>query len=105
MVAYDPRRPVDPARSLTPATRAALRDALLAQWRSDGELSPALRDVIATVATEARDRGVRPEELIVDIKVLEDSLAVESRIAARTRARVREWIVAACVKAYFAVED
>jgi hypothetical protein len=105
MVAYDPRRPVDPARSLTPATRAALRDALLAQWRSDAELTPVLREVIRTVAVEARDRGTRPEELIVDIKVLEDSLAEESKIAARTRARVREWVVAACVKAYFGAAE
>lgn len=105
MVAYDPRRPPDPSRSLTPATREALRAALLTQWKSPDGLAPGLHEVIRTVAAEARDRGIRPEELIIDLKALEDGVAEESKIAARTRARVREWIVAACVKAYFGVAD
>lgn len=104
MVAYDPRRPVDPAPSLTPATRAALHDALIAQWREPEELIPALRDVLHVVAQEARTRGVRPEELIIDLKTLEESVAMQSKIAARTRHRVREWIVATCVKSYFGAE-
>lgn len=105
MVAYDPRRPAAPARSLTPATREMLRRALLRQWQSAEEPVPELQEVVAVVAAEARDRGVRPEELIIEIKFVEEGLAEQSRIAARTRARVREWIVTACVKAYFGAED
>jgi hypothetical protein len=105
MVAYDPRRPVDPARSLTPATRDALRSALAAQWRAPDALLPALRDVLLVAAQEARARGVRPEELIIEIKDLESRVGDDSRIAARTRARVREWIVTTCVKAYFGVAE
>lgn len=101
MVAYDPRRPVDPARSLTPATRDALREAVRAQWQNPDSMTETLASVIRRAATEARARGVRPEDLIVDIKATEDSVADESRIAARTRHRVREWIVAACIRAYF----
>lgn len=101
MVAYDPRRPADPARSLTPELRDAFREALHAQWRSPDAMSDALTEVVRRVAGEARARGVRPEELIIDIKGAADMLAEESQIASRTRHRVREWIVSACVKAYF----
>ena len=105
MVAYDPRRPIDPARSLPPALRDALRAALRAQWQAPEAMSESLVTVVQEIAREARARGIRPEELIIDIKATEDGLADESKIAARTRHRVREWIVAACVKSYFGSEE
>lgn len=101
MVAYDPHRPRDPARSLSPALRDALREALRTQWQNPEAMSEQLASVVQQIAREARTRGIRPEELIVDIKATEDALAEESRIVSRTRHRVREWIVAVCVRAYF----
>lgn len=108
MVAYDSRRTPDPSRSLSPEALERLTRALqatsLAEHPSatapdaDGDVTAAL----ASVATEARERGLRPEELIIVIKQLEDLLTPPEAVGgADARRRVRERIVSACLRAYF----
>jgi hypothetical protein len=63
----------------------------------------ALRTALEVVAAEARQRALRPEELIVTIKqVIEE--APGSRASSNEDRRLREWIVSTCIRAYFDAE-
>ena len=105
MVAYDSRRHSDPARSLSPETIARLREALLVQWRAPGAPHPVLGEALGAAAREARERSLRPEELIIALKAIEEQMAEHEQAPAEAaRRKVHDWIVRACVKAYFGGE-
>ena len=102
MVAYDPTRPPDRSRELSDESVARLRTAIAAQWRTGQAESAETRDALLSIAREARERGIRPEALIVVLKRIESDVArsVPERSAVVQR-QLTEWLVTTCVRAYF----
>ena len=67
---------------------------------SDGER--ALRDAVAAVAAEARERRMRPEELLPAFKALLDTIPEVNGAGSRLEeSRLRERLVTLCIKAYY----
>ena len=102
MVAYNPRSPADDGRSLSLDVTARFRAALGSHWaeaeRGDAELAMALE----AVAQDARARGLRPEELLVAMKAIEEDVAETLRVhETQDRDRFRMWLVGACMRAFF----
>ena len=103
MVAYNPRSPRDDSRSLSTDVTAQLRSALGAHWAEaeghDAELTAALN----AAAQEARTRGLRPEDLLLAMKAIEEEVAVTLEVDnTQDRDRFRMWLVGACMRAFFA---
>lgn len=106
MVAYDSRRTPDPSQLLHPETVGALRTALTAQRTSREGASPQLTEAIRMAAIEARQRDLPPEALLIQLKQLADDvgLAADDPDAAKPR-RIREWMVGALLRAYWASHE
>jgi len=86
-------------RGLSEATLEQLRRALQDRRRSPAAGDTALQAALQVVAAEARERSLRPEELIVTLKqVLDESPGTRALYEDR---RLREWIVTTCIRAYF----
>ena len=106
MVPHSAIPPTPEPRSLHPETVAALRSAIAERWRDGSGAESALVAVIARVSRDARAAGLRPEELIIALKAIEqDVLGAPGTLRAddvEARRRFREWLVSNCVKAYFA---
>ena len=106
MMAAAASGPDDPARRLSDATYIALREAIATAWRRrDGhpfDPSPELSAAIRTAAHESRERSLRPEELLVELKHLESEIAsVFPAVSTQDRRTLREWLVQQAVRAYF----
>ena len=105
MVPDTPHPPHPPhPRDLSAQTTAALREAVLhhLQHTSDGDAS--LGRAVAAVVAEARERQMRPEELILAFKGLYDALPEPSSAVARAeQMQLRERLVTACIRAYYQV--
>ena len=99
MNAYDSSSAPEP-RPLSAPIRALLGDAIDAVYRGDAGSDEKLRDALRQASAEARDRGLRPEELIVAIKTLLDDIPGNG-LGAADQLRLRDRIVSACIKAYF----
>jgi hypothetical protein len=103
MVAYDSRRMPDPAFLLAPATVAALRGALEEQRVAGPDPTPALTVAIRNAATEARERQLQPEALVIQLKALADEVGLPATGRGPDGRRViREWMITACLRAYWA---
>jgi hypothetical protein len=87
-------------RPLSEATLEQLRRAIQDRRRSPAADDAPLQAALQAVASEARDRSLRPEELIVTLKQVIDE-AAGSRAASVEDRRLREWIVTTCIRAYF----
>lgn len=106
MVAYDSRRTPDPANLLHPETIAALKAALEEQRRSGVQPVPSLTAAIRAAARESRDRCLPPEMLIIQLKAVADEVGMPPVDADRNNSRaVREWMVSACLHAYWELES
>ena len=104
MVAYDSRRSPDPDNMLRPETVAALRAALEEQRAAGAEPVASLSNAIRVASREARERHLQPEALLIQFKSLADDvgLPLVSPSSDRGRRReVREWMVTACLRAYW----
>jgi hypothetical protein len=89
-------------RALSAAVRELLGDAIARVYREDGAADERLRDALRRASAEARERGLRPEELIVSIKMLLDDLPGDIHgLTTGDQLRIRDRIVSACIKAYF----
>ena len=105
MVAYNPRSPRDESRSLSPEVASQLRASLTARWTEPDSFDAALGSALAAAAEEARSRGLRPEELLLALKAIEEDVALTLDVAdTQDRDRFRIWLVGACMRAFFAVE-
>jgi hypothetical protein len=103
MVAYNPRSPRDDNRSLSPDVAAQLRSALGAHWAETEGYEAALATALNAVAQDGRARGLRPEELLLAMKAVEEEVAVSLRVSeTQDRDRFRMWLVGACMRAFFA---
>lgn len=104
MVAYDSRRMPDPEHMLRPETIAALRAALEEQRGAGVEPVNSLSEAIRAASREARERHLPPEALLIQLKALADDVGLPLVSASPDRARrreVREWMVTACLRAYW----
>lgn len=97
--------PPDP-RSLDPEALRELRTVIAQRWREVTATERALSVLIKRIADDARARGLRPEELIIALKAVEEEVlggtATLRGDDAAVRRRFREWLVSSCVHAYFA---
>jgi hypothetical protein len=89
--------------SLSDDTMQELRHALTEQLkRPDGPTSE-VTDLLRKVAREAREQGVRPEELLVTFKQLWNSLSESFRPQLPDQhEQVRQNLVTLCIQAYYA---
>jgi hypothetical protein len=103
MVAYNPRFPRDDSRSLASDVAARLRSAIGAQWAETEGHDIELAAALTAVAQDARARGLRPEELLLALKAIEEDVAETLRVVdTQDRDRFRIWLVGACMRAFFA---
>jgi hypothetical protein len=101
MMAPDSRYLPEP-RPLSDETLAVLRAAVLGHLQHSPGMDSGLERAVAAVVREARQRAMRPEELIVAFKSLYSSLPEPPTTAARAeQARLRERLVTACIRAYY----
>jgi len=106
MVAYNPRSPRDDNRMLSPEVAAQVRAAIAGRWNRPESADSALTSALASAAEEARRRSMRPEELLLALKAIEEDVAVSSKVEDREeRDRFRFWMVGACLRAFFSEEQ
>jgi hypothetical protein len=80
-----------------------LRTALTEQLRQPERPTPELSNLLKRVASEARQKGVRAEEVIVIFKQLWNSLAESMRPQNVDQyERIRQNLVTLCIQAYYA---
>jgi hypothetical protein len=88
------------SRPLSEPTLEQLRKAIQGRRQSPAAGDETLRGALRAVAAEARERSLRPEELIVALKhVLDESHNPKSSSAEERQ--LREWVVTTCIHAYF----
>ena len=87
-------------RSLSEPTLEQLRKAIQDRRQSPAAGDEALQLALRTVAAEARDRSLRPEELIVTLKQVMDEARTPKSSSSEER-HLREWVVTRCIQAYF----
>lgn len=101
MMAPDSRYLPEP-RPLSDETLAVLREAVAGHLQHVSDPDGGLERAVAAVVREARERAMRPEELIVAFKSLYSSLPEPSTTSARAeQVRLREQLVTACIRAYY----
>jgi hypothetical protein len=80
-----------------------LRQALSEQLKRPDSPTSEVTDLLRKVAREARENGIRPEELLVAFKQLWNSLAESTRPQLPEQSeKVRQNLVTLCIKAYYA---
>jgi hypothetical protein len=87
-------------RSLSESSLEQVRRAIQLCRQDPAAGDTDLRAALEVVALEARERSLRPEELIVTLKQLIDELP-GARTSSGEERRLREWIVTTCIRAYF----
>lgn len=87
-------------RPLSETTLEQVRRALQERRQSPGVGDSDVQAALQVMAAEARERSLRPEELIVTLKQLIDE-APGNRLGSGEDRRLREWIVTTCIRAYF----
>lgn len=89
--------------SLSESTMKELRTALTEQLRRPERPTPELSNLLKRVASEARQNGVKPEQLLVTFKQLWNSLAESMRPQnVDQHERIRQSLVTLCIEAYYA---
>jgi hypothetical protein len=102
MVAYDPLLPPSHRRMLSPEVAEKLRTALAARWEKRGDAESVLRAALQEAVDEAKQRQLRPEELLLALKAVEERVADSlCDIDPEERDRFRHWVVGVCMRAYF----
>ena len=88
------------SRSLSEPTLEQLRRAIQERRQSPAVGDAPLQEALHVVALEARERSLRPEELIVALKQVMDEPR-PARSSTGDERQLREWIVTICIRAYF----
>jgi len=105
MTAYNSRSPRDENRSLSSEVSAQLLIAVMKRWTDPEAFDSTLSTALSAAAEEARGRGLRPEELLLALKAIEQSVAESlDVIDTQDRDRFRIWLVGACMRAFFGVD-
>lgn len=88
------------SRLLSEPTLEQLRRAIQERRQSPSAGETALHSALQVAAAEARERSLRPEELIVALKQAMEE-APGSRSSSTDERRLREWIVTTCIRAFY----
>jgi hypothetical protein len=97
MMAFD-RTPSPP---LDPSTVTELR-AALAQSVASGDHSDQLKGLLARAATEARQKGIQAEQLLVSLKDIWYSLPhLAQNPADERQMRLLQQLIARCIQEYY----
>ena len=92
-----------PVSALSESTLQELKAALAEQMKRPNGPTPELAMLLKRVGAEARQKNVKPEELIVIFKQLWNSLAESLRPQnAEQQERMRQNLVTLCIQAYYA---
>jgi len=92
-----------PVSQLSEGTMRELRAALTEQMKQPNGPTPELAKLLKKVGTEARQKEIRPEELLVIFKRLWNSLAESIPPQnAEQHERIRQNLVTLCIQAYYA---
>jgi hypothetical protein len=106
MVAYTPRIPPDRRPTLSPDVANRLREALTARWARPDDSDAALRTALRDAVLDAKQQKLRPEELLVALKTVEQEVADSlERVDVKRREALRHWVVGVCMRAYFGDDD
>jgi hypothetical protein len=100
----EPTQDPSPRARLSPDTVARLRIALQHWVRDEGASDDALRDALHAIAAEARQHGIRAEEVLVTLKRtwFEIGGAPNAPRSATSSDHKRlDELVTACIKAYY----
>jgi hypothetical protein len=101
MMAYDSRSTPDRPR-LSEATLTELRGAVRTLWLAPDAVGGALESAMGALVREARDRALRAEDVLLEVKALLTAMpeleAPERRLEG---ARFREQLITRCIKAYY----
>lgn len=88
--------------ALSGATVARLRSVLTEHMAHPDVANPELSRVLRQVVTEARNRQIRAEQLIVILKNVWDSLPdVQYAIDREAQVQVRQRLITLCIRAYY----
>ena len=88
---------------LSEATISELREALTEQLKHQGSPTPELAKLLRKAGAEAREKRLRPEELLVAFKQLWNSLPESAHPQSTDqRERLRQNLVTLCIQAYYA---
>ena len=99
MMAFDSSQ--TPPSRLDPAAVAELR-AALAAYLAQSEDRAALQSALATLAAEARDKGIPPEQLLVVLKDVWNGLpAVRAMTDASAQVALLQRAVTMCIREYY----
>jgi hypothetical protein len=92
-----------PVSSLSDSTVKELQAALMEQMKSPDGPTPELTELLKKVGAEARQKNIKPEQLIVIFKGLWNSLAESLRPQdPEQQERVRQNLVTLFIQAYYA---
>lgn len=92
-----------PVSQLSEGTIKELRAALAEQMKHPNGPTPELAELLKKIGAEARQKNIRPEELLVIFKQLWNSLAESLHPQnAEQHERVRQNLVTLCIQAYYA---
>lgn len=98
-----------PALSSSDATVRALQDAMQRQLSMDSTsnvCTPELTHAIRAMCVNARQRGLRAEEVIILFKSMWTSLPVaNAQLIGQRRTELLERAVALCIKSYYTTAD
>ena len=82
-----------------------LRTVIAERWRALEDAEGRLSAAVMRAAREAKELGLRPEELIILLKGIEDEVIAQPGTLRASdldaRRRFREWLVSNCLRAYF----
>ena len=103
MPVSEPIREQSPRTLLTPQAMTLLRNALSAWMRANGEADATLGSALRAVAGEARERGLRAEELLVTLTSTWFEIGGEPSASPSSSSGQRrlDEVVTACIKAYY----
>jgi hypothetical protein len=97
----EPTKDPVPAAGLSPEVVALLRDSVQRWAHGNGAEHAALGNALRTAATEARDRGIRAEELVVALKATWFDVGGSPPTSHSPGARRLDELITACIKAYY----
>jgi hypothetical protein len=101
MVAQHSKTPGDPPRLLSEAVRNQLELALRASADRAPDGEELLRAAVQAAATEGRERGLRPEELVVALKTVEERIEPSGSRKEDERSTFRLRLIRALLDAYY----
>ncbi len=101
MMAFDSRSTNERPR-LSAQTVAELRQAVLLLWTAPDAADGQLGSAMDALVREARERALRAEDVLIEVKgLLADLPELEAPERRMEGARFREQLVTRCIKAYY----